>query len=169
MASSGKKRPPLVADNRYPKPGAKKPGAKSVAKSTTSKKPVTKAAAPKKATKKQAVTKKAVTKKPARKRAKTRLGRAGQFLTALIVGLITGLFRLIWRFSLRLGVIIALVVVGAVVWFAITLPPVSAQLDARALGSVTFLDRDREVFTWRGEQFGGAITALAPTWAVHLW
>lgn len=33
------------------------------------------------------------------------------------------------------------------------------MLDARARGSVTMLDRDGRVFAWRGEQFGGTITA----------
>ena len=33
------------------------------------------------------------------------------------------------------------------------------MLDARARGSVTLLDRNGEVFAWRGEQFGGQITA----------
>ncbi|RZW01940.1 MAG: PBP1A family penicillin-binding protein, partial [Rhodobacteraceae bacterium] len=36
---------------------------------------------------------------------------------------------------------------------------VNTLLDARARGSVTLLDRDGRVFAWRGEQFGGQITA----------
>ncbi|MFP4274860.1 MAG: transglycosylase domain-containing protein, partial [Paracoccaceae bacterium] len=35
----------------------------------------------------------------------------------------------------------------------------SAPHDGRARGSVTLLDKDREVFAWRGDQFGGAVTA----------
>lgn len=40
-----------------------------------------------------------------------------------------------------------------------TLPDVDALLDGRARGSVTLLDRDGKVFAWRGDQFGGVITA----------
>ncbi|MDR9394090.1 MAG: PBP1A family penicillin-binding protein [Roseovarius sp.] len=39
------------------------------------------------------------------------------------------------------------------------LPDVSELLDGRARGSVTLLDRDGEVFAWRGDQFGGIVTA----------
>ncbi len=40
-----------------------------------------------------------------------------------------------------------------------SLPDVDALLDGRARGSVTLLDRDGKVFAWRGDQFGGVITA----------
>ena len=49
--------------------------------------------------------------------------------------------------------------VGAVLFYTATLPPVTALLDGRSRGSVTLLDRDGAVFAWRGEQFGGQITA----------
>ena len=38
-------------------------------------------------------------------------------------------------------------------------PRSRALLDGRSRGSVTLLDRDGAVFAWRGEQFGGQITA----------
>jgi penicillin-binding protein 1A len=40
-----------------------------------------------------------------------------------------------------------------------TLPNLSALLDGRARGSVTLLDREGDVFAWRGDQFGGAVRA----------
>ncbi len=40
-----------------------------------------------------------------------------------------------------------------------SLPDADALLDGRARGSVTLLDRDGKVFAWRGDQFGGVITA----------
>ncbi|MEP5154297.1 PBP1A family penicillin-binding protein, partial [Planktotalea sp.] len=46
----------------------------------------------------------------------------------------------------------------AVAYFALQLPEPTALLDGRARGSVTLLDRQGEVFAWRGDQFGGAIT-----------
>ena len=36
-------------------------------------------------------------------------------------------------------------------------------VDGRARGSVTLLDRDGEVFAWRGDQFGGRSTADSPS------
>ncbi|WP_235823780.1 transglycosylase domain-containing protein [Actibacterium lipolyticum] len=47
----------------------------------------------------------------------------------------------------------------AVFYFYASLPPVTEMLDARTRGSVTLLDRDGKVFAWRGDQFGGQITA----------
>ncbi len=77
----------------------------------------------------------------------------------LLARLVLWLVALFWRVAWRLGVVSALIVGGAVLYFYVTLPPVGALLDGRARGSVTMLDRDGEVFAWRGEQFGGQITA----------
>ncbi|MGC9369485.1 MAG: transglycosylase domain-containing protein [Paracoccaceae bacterium] len=64
-----------------------------------------------------------------------------------------------WRFTWAVTVVVGLLVAGAVFYFNSTLPPVAELLDGRARGSVTLLDRNGEVFAWRGEQFGGQITA----------
>ena len=63
-------------------------------------------------------------------------------------------FAVAWRGTLLL----ALILFGFTFYYYSKLPPVSDLLDARARGSVTMLDRYGEVFAWRGEQFGGAIT-----------
>ncbi|NND20829.1 MAG: PBP1A family penicillin-binding protein [Silicimonas sp.] len=68
-------------------------------------------------------------------------------------------FRLVWGIGWRVTALVALAVAGAVLYYAATLPPVNTLLDARARGSVTLLDRDGRIFAWRGEQFGGQITA----------
>ena len=124
MTSPSKKKPPLVAQRRYSDPTK----TASVKKKTTAKK-----------------------RKPAKsKRAKPKgfLGR----LWLRIYDFFVAVIRLIFRFSLRLGLVLATVLIGFVLFYAVTLPPVEDQLDARARGSVTFLDRDRQVFTWRGER-----------------
>jgi penicillin-binding protein 1A len=69
------------------------------------------------------------------------------------------IWRLIWGIAWRSTAILALIVAGATAYFAAQLPPVEALLDGRARGSVTFLDREGKVFAWRGETFGGQITA----------
>ena len=69
------------------------------------------------------------------------------------------LWRLVWGIGWRVTAITAILIGSAVIFYAATLPPVNNLLDGRARGSVTLLDRNGEVFAWRGEQFGGQITA----------
>lgn len=99
-------------------------------------------------------------KKPVRKRRKTparkpvRRGPIGYL--ALFVGWI---LRLFLRIGMTVTVVIALLVAGGVFYYYSTLPPLTDLLDGRARGSVTMLDRNGEVFAWRGDQFGGVVTA----------
>ncbi len=67
--------------------------------------------------------------------------------------------RLIWALTWRATVIFVSLVALAVGYFWATMPDVTALMDGRARGSVTLLDRDGNVFAWRGDQFGGVITA----------
>jgi len=81
----------------------------------------------------------------------------------LIGGLIGGLVHLVWRVvwgtTWRLGAVSAMIFAGIVFYFQAQLPPVADLLDARARGSVTMLDHEGAVYAWRGETFGGQITA----------
>ena len=69
------------------------------------------------------------------------------------------ILRLVWGIGWRITALVTLAIVGAVLFYTATLPPVTALLDGRSRGSVTLLDRDGAIFAWRGEQFGGQITA----------
>ncbi|MES2145481.1 MAG: PBP1A family penicillin-binding protein [Pseudomonadota bacterium] len=80
-------------------------------------------------------------------------------ISGFVLGFLRMLWRLVWGIAWRSTAIVALIVAGATAYFAAQLPPVNALLDARARGSVTFLDREGTVFAWRGETFGGQITA----------
>lgn len=105
----------------------------------------TKAAKPKKAA-------------PARRKAtKVRAKRGG------IVGFFSRIIGWVFRFFLRLfvraGIVAALIVALFVGYEYTTLPEVSQALDGRARGSVQLLDRDGVAFAWRGDQFGGVVTA----------
>ena len=131
MSGSGKKTPPLVAEKRYP---SKKKGSAKAAK------PRAKTVSRRKAT-------------PAKRR------KSGNPVTRLLGGLIRGIVRLVWGIGWRVTALLFLTIGGAVLYYAASLPPVTTLLDARAKGSVTLLDRDGEIFAWRGEQFGGQITA----------
>ena len=76
-----------------------------------------------------------------------------------IVGTFLFFWRMIWAVLWRLTAVAALLIAGVVFYFYTQLPPVADLLDARSRGSVTMLDRDGKVFAWRGETFGGNITA----------
>ena len=67
--------------------------------------------------------------------------------------------RLIWGLIWRVGTLCFVVLALAVGYVWTTLPDVNVLLDGRARGSVTLQDRDGVTFAWRGDQFGGAVTA----------
>jgi penicillin-binding protein 1A len=77
----------------------------------------------------------------------------------LIVSVVLFFWRMIWAVLWRLGAVAALGLGAVILYFYAQLPPVTDLLDGRARGSVTMLDRNGQVFAWRGETFGGQITA----------
>lgn len=77
----------------------------------------------------------------------------------LFFGVFGWLWRIIWGIGWRVGFVMASVLAAAVLYFYAQLPPLTDLIDARSRGSVTFLDRDDKVYAWRGETFGGMITA----------
>ena len=68
-------------------------------------------------------------------------------------------FRMVWAIFWRLGLVVCLLVGLGITYFASNLPEVNALVDGRAKGSVTLMDRNGDVFAWRGDQFGGIVTA----------
>lgn len=96
-------------------------------------------------------------KKPATRRAR----RARRQRRPGLLGWIGAAFRLVLRllfgFLWRGAVAVALIIAAATAYNYARLPDVTEAVDARARGSVTLLDRDGNVFAWRGEQFGGMI------------
>ncbi len=141
MTESRRRKAPLVADKRYPSKGRKPTATKRAAKP-----------AGKKATARKTTTRKTVRKKTRRKSGGN--GGGGFFRR-----LFRWIWRLIWGVTWRVGAVAALLLALAVGVVYTSLPDVDALLDGRARGSVTLLDRDGKVFAWRGDQFGGVITA----------
>lgn len=91
-----------------------------------------------------------------RKRAPARKRRSG--LLGWLLAFPRAILRLIWAFLWR-GTVVGIVLVGGAAFYvAATLPPAADQVDGRARGSVTMLDRYGDVYAWRGDQFGGMIT-----------
>ncbi|TNC71835.1 transglycosylase domain-containing protein [Rubellimicrobium roseum] len=76
-----------------------------------------------------------------------------------LVGLVRIVLHAIWSVVWRAGVVATLLLGAAVAWQASRLPGVETLVDGRARGSVTLLDRSGEPFAWRGDQFGGMVTA----------
>ncbi|WP_223421027.1 transglycosylase domain-containing protein [Tateyamaria pelophila] len=96
-------------------------------------------------------------KKPAPKRRKT--VRRPRKKDNILVRLMKWLMRGIWAIFWRAGLVAVLLLGLAVGYYWTTLPDVNALLDGRARGSVTLKDRDGATFAWRGDQFGGVVTA----------
>ncbi|MEI4473436.1 transglycosylase domain-containing protein [Frigidibacter sp. MR17.24] len=80
-------------------------------------------------------------------------------IAALVVAIVGGIWRTVFTLGATVAVAGALVLGAAVLHFYSQLPPVEKLLDARTRGSVTMLDDNAQVFAWRGETFGGEITA----------
>ena len=73
--------------------------------------------------------------------------------------LVLGSLRLLWAVGFRLGLVGAFVLGAATFYFYTELPSSDALFDGRGGGSVTMLDRNGNVFAWRGEQYGGDLSA----------
>jgi len=109
---------------------------------------------------KTGVAKKSAKRKPATKRRTTPTAKKrGNLLTRFISGLIRFVFMVLWRISWRGALAIAIMLAIGIGYYMQDLKPYEELLDGRAKGSVTLLDRSGAVFAWRGEQFGGIITA----------
>ncbi|UWQ80006.1 PBP1A family penicillin-binding protein [Leisingera sp. S132] len=142
--AQGSGRKPLVAEKRYSTGGKGKPPAKKPAR----RKPAAKA------------------KKPGllgrlfgRKKSRARPVRRKRGPFGWLLAPFAFVFRLAWGFTWRIGMVACGLVGLAVAFQYAKLPDVTAYLDGRARGSVTILDREGEVFAWRGDQFGGVVTA----------
>ncbi|WP_377191599.1 transglycosylase domain-containing protein [Ruegeria meonggei] len=139
MTESRRRKAPLVADKRYPSKGRKPTATKRAAKPAG----------------KKATARKTTTRRTTRKKTRKKSGGGGGFFRRLF----RWVWRLIWGVTWRVGAIAALLLALAVGIVYTSLPDVDALLDGRARGSVTLLDRNGKVFAWRGDQFGGVITA----------
>jgi penicillin-binding protein 1A len=96
----------------------------------------------------------AAPRKPAPKRRPPRRGG----VLGLFAALVRMIWRVLWGVGWRLGVVTAIGLGGWIFMIYSELPPVEAQLDGRARGSVTLMDVNDHTFAYRGETFG-SITA----------
>src|SRR6056300_541909 len=109
-----------------------------------------KTGAAKKSAKKKRATKHKTT--PAKK-------KRGNLITRFISGLVRFVVTVLWRIFWRVALAIAIMLTIGIGYYMRDLRPYEELLDGRAKGSVTLLDQSGAVFAWRGEQFGGIITA----------
>lgn len=129
-------RKPLVADKRY---GGKSPAKPKPARKTATK---SKPAAPRRKT-----------------RSKARKKDERSTIRSVLLAPFHFIFKVLWALIWRVGLVVCLLVAAAVFYRTSTLPDLAQLLDGRARGSVTMLDRHGDVFAWRGDQFGGVVTA----------
>ncbi|NNK77982.1 MAG: PBP1A family penicillin-binding protein [Litoreibacter sp.] len=99
--------------------------------------------------------------KPAARSRKSGPTKRRGLLRRIIMAPFRFLFRLMTRLALRIAMVGILVIAAAIGYTYLTLPPLEALIDGRTRGSVTMLDRQGAVFAWRGDQFGGPISAAA--------
>lgn len=142
MAVSGNGRGPLVAERRYTAPKAVQAKAGGGRGGGGGGGTGGKSGGPRKSS----------PRKPAPRRARNPIA-------AFFLGILSLIWRVVWGIGWRIGVVSALILGGFVFYFYSKLPPLTDLIDARARGSVTLLDREDRVFAWRGESFGGMITA----------
>ncbi|MFD0982372.1 transglycosylase domain-containing protein [Tropicimonas aquimaris] len=133
MSSKGGKRPVLRADKRP---------TKATSRGTTAKKP---SASASKVSKRKAAPRKS------RRGGATARPRGPIGWLRRLIGFVLGL---IWSLTWRSAAVVGLVLGGAVLYFYAQLPPFTDLIDGRTRGSVTLMDREGDVFAWRGEQFG---------------
>jgi membrane peptidoglycan carboxypeptidase len=75
-----------------------------------------------------------------------------------------GILRIFWAFFWRVGLALGLILAAVTGFYYTQLPAHENLFDGRGTGSVTMLDRDGNIFAWRGEQYGGelAMTEVSP-------
>jgi 1A family penicillin-binding protein len=85
--------------------------------------------------------------------------RSNNVVVWVLGGLLRWIFGAVWWITWRVTAVVTLVV-GVLVGITYTsLPDYQTLMDGRAKGSVTLLDQEGQVFAWRGDQFGGVVTA----------
>jgi len=94
----------------------------------------------------------------AAKKARKPVRRSRNPIVRLFRALFRWLWRLIWGVSWRVALAVGVVIGLATGYVYVSLPDVTELLDGRGRGSVTLLDRNGDVFAWRGDQFGGVVT-----------
>ncbi len=73
--------------------------------------------------------------------------------------ILSKLLKYVFWLAINLLFLVCLVLLVSTVNFVTKLPPIESLLDDRKRGSVTLLDKNQEVFAWRGNQFGGVLRA----------
>ena len=76
-------------------------------------------------------------------------------------------FKYLLWLSLNVALIVSVILIIAVVNYVNKLPPIAELLDDRKRGSVTLIDRNNDVFAWRGNQFGGILKSKRLNHVLH--
>lgn len=90
---------------------------------------------------------------------KRRVKKIRRGISGFFISLGIGIMRFVLRIGIYVAVLLTLVIGVAAALFYKDLPTAVALMDDRVRGSVTMLDRNGETFAWRGDQFGGLVSA----------
>ncbi|MGX0876360.1 penicillin-binding protein 1A [Roseovarius sp. MBR-154] len=104
-------------------------------------------------------TKSTLARRSTAKRKPQRRARSRNPLVRLARAILGFVWRVLWAIGWRVTAVVVIIVGLAVAYTYTTLPEYKTLMDGRARGSVTLLDREGQVFAWRGDQFGGVVTA----------
>ncbi|WP_373355552.1 transglycosylase domain-containing protein [Pseudoroseicyclus sp. CXY001] len=158
MAKQGGRRPPLVAERRYPAgSGNAKAGQRPAAKQTAAKQAAATHAG--RSSERSSGGGKAPPPRGRRGKPKRPAPRRPRGPIGWLLGLLAFLWSVLWGVGWRVGLAFGLFLGGAVLIYAAGLPDIDELVDGRARGSVTLLDQSGDPYARRGDQFGGVVTA----------
>ena len=91
----------------------------------------------------------------------------GQNINLCMNRILRKTFKYLLWLSLNVALIVSVILIIAVVNYVNKLPPIAELLDDRKRGSVTLIDRNNDVFAWRGNQFGGILKSKRLNHVLH--
>ncbi len=101
----------------------------------------------------------AKTKVKAKRSARKPNSKPGNPVVRLVRWVVRSTIYGIWWLGLRLTLLGTAGMAAWIGYYYVQLPPMEDLLDGRSGGSVILLDRNYQVFAWRGEQFDGSLRA----------
>lgn len=94
-----------------------------------------------------------------KRRAKSAYSNPPTGFGGILKKLTFGIFRTFWWVGIRITILLALIIGGATLYYYKDLPAAVDLMDSRKRGSVTLEDYEGSIFAWRGDQFGGLVSA----------
>ena len=78
-------------------------------------------------------------------------------MISFIKGLYIFFQKLIFWVVFRISLLLVIISITLICFFYFQIPSMENLLDARDQGSVTLIDKNGDIFAWRGKQFEGSL------------